>query len=296
MWLCVTYSSAHCTATMSSGEAAMLWKPPSSNSPTKPPNPEPIPLPTPPSSPCTSDSPPHISMINVAAYLQACWLPGSQSFQLSLLKEGIFANSVAKSDAPDLSNIPEEYHEFADVFRQGKVETLPASSIWPQNQSGRRCRTSFWMHVLTHSIRIGPSEHLLKTMLGLVLSDPQILLMQCLFSLSRNRMAVYDFVLTIVGLTRSARRIVILFPSFLISSIPCGKPTHLQKLTFITLTTFCTWYGSFEWLVMPFGLTDAPAALQWFMNDISVTYCKGNLMIDDVLSVALWLRANQTKM
>jgi len=45
------------------------------------------------------------------------------------LKEGIFANSVAKSDAPDLSNIPEEYHEFADVFRQGKVETLPASSI-----------------------------------------------------------------------------------------------------------------------------------------------------------------------
>jgi len=65
-------------------------------------------------------------MINAAAYLQACQLPGSQSFQLSLLKERIFTNSAAKSDAPDLTNIPEEYHEFANVFSQEKVETLPA--------------------------------------------------------------------------------------------------------------------------------------------------------------------------
>ena len=65
-------------------------------------------------------------MINAAAYLWACQLPGSQSFQLSFLKKGIFANSAAKLDAPDLTSIPEEYHEFADVFSQGKVETLPA--------------------------------------------------------------------------------------------------------------------------------------------------------------------------
>jgi len=41
-----------------------------------------------------------------------------------LIEGGIFTNSVAKSDAPDLSNIPEEYHEFTDVFSQGKAETL----------------------------------------------------------------------------------------------------------------------------------------------------------------------------
>jgi len=33
-------------------------------------------------------------------------------------------------------------------------------------------------------------------------------------------------------------------------------------------TAFRTHYGSFEWLVMPFGLSNTPSAFQHFMNDI----------------------------
>ena len=50
-------------------------------------------------------------------------------------------------------------------------------------------------------------------------------------------------------------------------------------------TTFRTQWGSFEWNVMPFGLSNAPAAFQRFMNDVF-----GNLLdvcivvyLDDIL-------------
>jgi len=37
----------------------------------------------------------------------------------------IQANSTKLAETPDLSNIPSEYHEFANVFSKTKAETLP---------------------------------------------------------------------------------------------------------------------------------------------------------------------------
>jgi len=36
----------------------------------------------------------------------------------------IQANSVKLAETPDLSNVPSEYHKFADVFSKTKAETL----------------------------------------------------------------------------------------------------------------------------------------------------------------------------
>ena len=50
-------------------------------------------------------------------------------------------------------------------------------------------------------------------------------------------------------------------------------------------TAFRTCYKSFKWSVIPFGLTNAPTAFQWFMNDIFSDLLDVCVMIylDDIL-------------
>jgi len=52
-------------------------------------------------------------------------LSGSHNFELYLRFSDIQANSAKLAETPNLSNVPSEYHEFADVFSKTKAETLP---------------------------------------------------------------------------------------------------------------------------------------------------------------------------
>jgi len=42
----------------------------------------------------------------------------------------IQANSAKLAETPDLSNIPSEYHKFADIFSKTKAETLPPHRLY----------------------------------------------------------------------------------------------------------------------------------------------------------------------
>ena len=63
-------------------------------------------------------------MINATAYLRASKLPGSVPFQLQLSPDGTLGWAVQEVP-PDLSSVPEDYHEFTDVFSKGKADMLP---------------------------------------------------------------------------------------------------------------------------------------------------------------------------
>ena len=75
----------------------------------------------------TSLTLPSISLVNAEAYLRASKLAGSQSFRIHLSN---FSNSTyacrakLSEETIDLSNIPSEYYEFADVFSESQANSL----------------------------------------------------------------------------------------------------------------------------------------------------------------------------
>ena len=68
---------------------------------------------------------PNITIIGAAAFLHASKLPGSHNFKLCLCSSDIQANSAKLVETPDLSNVPSEYHKFANIFSKTKAEVLP---------------------------------------------------------------------------------------------------------------------------------------------------------------------------
>jgi len=67
---------------------------------------------------------PNIIIISAAAFLHTSKLLGSNNFELHLHSSDIQANSTKLAEASDLSNIPSEYHKFANIFSKTKAEVL----------------------------------------------------------------------------------------------------------------------------------------------------------------------------
>ena len=85
----------------------------------------------PPGSPLTSDSPPlsapYVSLIGTAAFVHACKLHGAMNFTLYIHAKDAKLLSASASppvNTPNLSGVPQEYHDFADVFSKAKAAML----------------------------------------------------------------------------------------------------------------------------------------------------------------------------
>ena len=67
--------------------------------------------------------PPGVTLTNASTYAHTCKLEGTQHFQLRISLPEVTSQST--SSAPvDLGALPEEYHDFADVFSKSKAGIL----------------------------------------------------------------------------------------------------------------------------------------------------------------------------
>jgi hypothetical protein len=185
-------------------------------------------------------------------------------------------------DLSDLSSIPEEYHEFSNVFSKGKAETLPEHHPYnlkidlEEGQAPPPGR----MYSLSLS-ELGPLRTFIEDNIRSGFIRPTNSLHGALILFVRKKDRSLQLCVDYRRLNKITKKDR--YPLFLISNL-LDAPWKACTYTKIDLrhayhlvciaedeewkTTFHTHYGLFKWLVMPFGLSNAPMAFQRFMNDI----------------------------
>jgi len=268
--------------------AGSLLAPPSTPSPVQSGNPDsglsgqstPGPAPSVDTPVCT---PPHISLINAAAFVRACKLEGSTKYQLQLRpSDTAKARSSSASTPPDLDIVPPEYRDYADVFSKAKASELPPHrdydlkidleegtspplgtlySLSPVELSA--LRTFIDENLNTGFICPTASSHA-APVLFVKKKDGSLRL--CVDFRGLNKITKKDrYPLPLISdLLDSPSRAKIY------SKIDLRHAYHLVRIApgDEWKTAFRTRYGSYEWLVMPFGLTNAPAAFQRLVNTV----------------------------
>lgn len=263
--------------TTSSTAAAASALPPAPQSPNITPS-------APSAPPDTTSAPPSISLVNAAAFVRASKLEGSQVFQISLSDPSVTgkASSVTSDPPIDMSSVPQEYHDYADVFSKKKADTLaphrpydlkieleddgkppfgPIYSVSPSELSA--LREFIDEHINIGFIRPSRSPHG-APVLFVRKKDGSLRL--CVDFRALNKITKRDrypipLLSDLLDAPRKAR---------FYTKIDLRHAYHLVRIAEGDewKTAFRTRYGSFEWMVMPFGLTNAPAAFQRFMNDV----------------------------
>jgi len=184
----------------------------------------------------------------------------------------------------DLSAVPQEYHEFADIFSKSKANTLA-----PHREYNLKIKLKEGTHPPLGTLySLSPFElEALQTFLDEHLASGFI----CPSSSSHAAPVLFVWkkdgslclCIDFRGLNRITKKDRYPLPriSDLLDAPSRAKVytkldlRHAYHLVCITAgdkwkTSFHTCYGSYEWLVMQFSLTNAPVAFQQFVNSIFV--------------------------
>jgi len=218
---------------------------------------------------------PPITLINTAAFLKACKLDGSQQFSIQLKPDGSFC-AASVDTAPDLSSVPEAYHDFADIFSKVKALVLVPHQEYilkieleegaPLPPSRLYSLSPVKLENLCFGFICPTSSSHAAPVLFIKKKDGSLQL--CIDYQGLNKISKKDrYPLPLISdLLNSLSQAKVytkidLQPTYHLVHIAEGDEWK---------TTFRTHYGSYEWQVMPFGLTNAPAAFQRFVISVFV--------------------------
>ncbi|KAG5716111.1 hypothetical protein E4T56_gene10872 [Termitomyces sp. T112] len=221
----------------------------------------------------------------------ACLLrEGTPTFQLqvtpALPKEYLCAGTTApesKMEEQILSEVvPPEYHEFTNMFSEGSAKELPPHRSYDHKIDLKEGTSPLFGKIYNMSeIELRALKEYLDNMLGKGFIRPSISAAGALVLFAKKKGGSLRLCVDYRGLNKVTKENRYPLPLIrdLVDRLRSAKiytkidlhsgynnvqiaPGHEWK------TTFCTCYGLFEYLVMPFGMTNSPATFQYFMNDI----------------------------
>jgi len=184
------------------------------------------------------------------------------------------ANSTNISEKIDLSSVPEEYHEYANVFSKSKAEILIPHcpydlQIELEKDSHPLVETIYSLSKFKQGALKEFIDKNLTNRFIYLTSSPYGVLALFVKKKDGSLQLCVDFC-RLNKITKKDR-----YPLFLITNL-LDSPSKAHIYTKIDLqhayhlvhiaegdewkTAFRTCYGAFKWSVIPFGLTNAPAA------------------------------------
>ncbi len=237
---------------------------------------------------------PKISIISAAAFVQACAEDGAQQYTLQPSTPSI-SGMAGPAAPPDMTDVPAEYHDFADVFSDSLSEKLPEhrlynlkinieegpspplGPIYSISESELKALHEFIDDNLCSGF-ITPS-HSPHGAPVLFVKKKTGELHLCVDFHGLNKISKKDrYPLSLISdLLDSAHSACIY------TKLDLRHAYHLIRIAGGDewKTAFQTRYSSFEWHVMPFGLTNAPTVFQHFVNDIFADMLDISVVVDE---------------
>ncbi|KAG5719203.1 hypothetical protein E4T56_gene11782 [Termitomyces sp. T112] len=171
----------------------------------------------------------------------------------------------SKTEEQILSEVvPPEYHEFADMFSKGSAKEFPLHCSYDHQIDLEEGTSPPFGKIYNMSeIELRALKEYLDDMLGKGFIHPSISVAGTpgLNKVTKKNQYPLPLIRDLVDHLRSAKIYTKIDLRSSYNNIRIA-PGHEWK------TTFRTRYGLFEYLIMPFRMTNSPATFQYFMNDI----------------------------